>query len=392
MNLERPHPVAALRLALSGALAMACLMGFGRFSYTPILPGMMADLKLSAGDAGSIAAANFAGYLLGAILASGRWAAGRERAVALTALISTALLLFAMAMAESIPAFMVIRFLAGVASAFGMVFTTSIVLGAALGNSRVQAGHFSGVGAGIALSALVSFVAVAASGEGPAPWRGEWIAGGVVVLLASLVVFRLLPRPAAGRDEAPPEPPLRWTLPLVRLCLSYGLFGLGYVVAATFLVVMARAGTGGHTVEFLSWLVTGFAAMASLFLWQPAVRRLGLPAAYRASLVIEAAGAAVMVLLPGVSAPLIGGLLFGSTFVVATAYALQIGRMLQPRSQRRVMGLMTAAFGVGQIVGPVIAGAIVDRTGTYVVASLLSAAMLGLGGLIAPGRIKSSQD
>ncbi len=386
MTTDRLETSAGIRIGLGGALAMACLMGFGRFSYTPILPGMMADLHLTAGDAGTIAAANFAGYLLGAIGASGKWAAGRERLVALTALLATALFLFAMAFASSVPVFMVIRFAAGVSSAFGMVFTSSIVLGAAHGNAAIQAMHFGGVGAGIALSAFVSFMAVALA-SGPPPWRGEWLAGGAIVLAAALVVHALLPRVKGQAATAPPEPALQWTLPLVRLSVSYGLFGLGYVVAATFLVVMARTSQGGHTVEFLAWLITGFAAMASLFVWQLAVRRAGLNAPYRASLAIEALGSAVMVLLPGAMAPLAGGLLFGGTFVVATAYALQIGRQLAPQSQRRVMGIMTAAFGLGQIVGPVAAGFVVDRTGTYVLASLLSAAMLALGALIAPGRV-----
>lgn len=373
-------------LGLAGALAMACLMGFGRFSYTPILPGMMADLHLSAGDAGTIAAANFAGYLLGAVGATGRWAAGRERSVALTALLATGLLLAAMAFASSLPVFMVIRFLAGIASAFGMVFTTGIILGAARGSPTVQATHFGGVGAGIALSAFVSFVADQTSSGGPVPWRSEWLTGGGIVLLATILVHALLPRPQGQSGAAAPEPRLEWSVPLVRLTISYTLFGLGYVVAATFLVVMARAAAGGHTVEFLSWLITGSAAMASLFVWQLVVRRTGLYLAYRSSLAIEATGAAIMVLLPGAFAPLAGGLLFGGTFVVATAYALQICRALSPASQRRVMGIMTAAFGLGQIVGPVVAGFVVDRTGTYMVASLLSAAMLAAGALIAPGR------
>lgn len=367
---------------------MACLMGFGRFSYTPILPGMMADLHLSAGDAGTIAAANFAGYLLGAIGATGRWAAGRERLVALSALLATGLLLAAMALVSNLPMFMVVRFLAGIASAFGMVFTTAILLGAARGNPVVQATHFGGVGAGIALSAFVSFVADQTNAGGPAPWRSEWLTGGAIVLLATVLVHALLPRPQAQATAAVPEPRLQWTVSLVRLTISYALFGLGYVVAATFLVVMARSAAGGHMVEFLSWLITGTAAMASLFVWQLAVRRMGLYLAYRASLAIEATGCAIMVLLPGALAPLAGGLLFGGTFVVATAYALQIGRALSPESQRRVMGIMTAAFGLGQIIGPIVAGFVVDRTGTYVVASLLSAVMLAAGALIAPGRPK----
>ena len=378
---------AAFRLALSGALSMACFMGFGRFSYTPILPGMMADLHLTASDAGWIAAANFAGYLAGAFLASGRWAAGRERQVVLSALLATSILLAAMALFSSLPAFLLIRFLAGVASAFGLVFTSSLVLGAAAGRPAVQAGHFGGVGLGIALSAFVAWVSMLASGEGAVPnWRLEWLIGGAIVLVACAVVPGLLPRlQSAGGATAAAEPPLVWNAGMLRITLSYALFGFGYVVAATFLVVMARAGASGHLIEFLCWLTTGLAAMVSLFVWQPAQARLGTAASYRIALAMEAFGSAVMVLLPGALAPIAGGLLFGLTFVVVTAYALQIGRGYSPESPRRTVALMTAAFGVGQIIGPVVAGFIVDNTGNYIAASLLASAMLALGAAIAPG-------
>ncbi|MGO7690280.1 YbfB/YjiJ family MFS transporter, partial [Rhizobium ruizarguesonis] len=93
--------------------AMAAAMGFGRFSYTPILPGMISGVPLSAADAGFIASANFFGYLVGAVLAAYGWAAGRERLVALLSLLATAILLAAMAATDSVAVFAIIRFLAG---------------------------------------------------------------------------------------------------------------------------------------------------------------------------------------------------------------------------------------------------------------------------------------
>ena len=64
-------------------IGMAAVMGIGRFVFTPILPGMMDGLSLSAADGGLIAGANYLGYLVGALFASGGWGAGRERFVIL---------------------------------------------------------------------------------------------------------------------------------------------------------------------------------------------------------------------------------------------------------------------------------------------------------------------
>lgn len=371
----------ALRLlatALAGAVGMAVAMGFGRFSYTPILPGMMLDIPLTPGQAGVIAASNFVGYLLGAVLAGLSFAQGRERVIGLGMLLATTLLLCAMGLATSVVVLSLIRFLAGLASAFSMIMISQIVLtrGAAAGRTYVQSLHFAGVGLGIAASSLMVWLLPASQGEALANWREAWFAGAFLAMLGTACVALALPEgpPTAGKPVA--EPPLVWTRPLAALTLTYGLFGFGYVITATFLVAMARAGAVDHTIEFLCWLITGLSAAASVALWRLAVPRIGVVGLYLIGLVVEALGVLLTVVLPFPAAPLIGGLLLGATFMMITAFGLQIGRALAPMSQRRALAIMTAAFGVGQIAGPLVAGWLAGSTGSFTAPTLIASVVL----------------
>jgi predicted MFS family arabinose efflux permease len=371
-------PTHLFRTALAGAIAMAAAMGFGRFSYTPILPGMMSGVPLSASDAGFIASANFVGYLVGAVLAAYGWAAGRERKVALLSLSATALLLAAMAMTSSVMTFAAIRFLAGVASAFALVFTSSIVLshGAAAGNDHVQAAHFGGPGAGIALSSVMVMLIGLAYHGSPDAWRSNWIGGAIFSAVSLLAVWFLLPSGPATSAQTGKEPAIVWNRPMLLLTASYGLFGFGYVITGTFLVTIARMDAAGQMVEFLCWLIAGLTASVALFAWKPLVRPLGSGNVYVAALLVETAGVLATVLLPRSIAPLIGGALFGATFLAITAYGLQIGRKLSPASPRRTLAMMTAAFGVGQIAGPIVAGRIAERTGSFTTPTYMAAVTL----------------
>lgn len=357
---------------------MAVAMGFGRFSYTPILPGMMAGLGLSPADAGIIASANFIGYLAGAVAAGYGWAAGRERLISLSALVATAILLLAMGLTTSLTAFSVIRFLAGVASAFTMIFTSAIVLsrGLAAGSPHVQSTHFGGVGLGIAVSSVMVFLLPAQGFGTVVGWQAAWFGGAAIAFAGTAVVAMLLPRgPATGAVSAK-EKPLVWSRPLVVITLTYGLFGFGYVITATFLVAMARQGATDHTVEFLAWLITGLSSAVSVFLWRHAVPRLGIVGVYLAGLLVEAIGLVLVVTVPSPAAPLIGGLMLGATFIMVTAYGLQIGRALAPESPRKALAFMTAAFGVGQIIGPLLAGWLAQGSGSFAVPTLLAAGVL----------------
>jgi predicted MFS family arabinose efflux permease len=371
----------SLRYALAGALAMAIGMGIGRFAYTPILPGMMEGLGLTASDAGLIASANYVGYLIGAILAGGGWGQGRERSMAYLGTGGTAVLTAAMGFTDAIPAFLLIRFLAGVASAFMMIFLSTIIFNqlARTQQPGLQSLHFGGVGLGITVSAVLT-AAVFLLGL---DWQMNWFAAAGVSAIAFIGVVCLM----GVDDYAPPsqahrEPPLVWNASLAKISLAYAIFGAGYIVTATFLIAIVRQSEGGFVVESGVWLAAGLAGAPSVWLWSLVARRLGLAMAFGIGCMVEAVGVVASVSIGGYGAQILAGALLGGTFIAVTAIGLQIGRAVAGEAPRRALAIMTAAFGVGQITGPLLAGIAADLTGSFFAPSIGAAVALMIAGLV----------
>jgi predicted MFS family arabinose efflux permease len=368
------------RLALGGALAMAVAMGIGRFVYTPILPFMAEGIPLTASQAGLIASANFAGYLVGALIAATSWIGGSRRAWLLGGLAASAATTILSAATDAVPLLSAIRFAGGVASAFVLVFSSSVVLErlALSGRAGLSAIHFGGVGAGIAFSAaLVSLLAACGFG-----WQAQWVIAGAAALAALPVVAWLVPPDGPVTRTQAASGRMAVDLRLGALIAAYGLFGFGYVITATFLVAIVRGSPEIRYLEPVIWMGFGICAAPSALVWSAFARRIGTFKAFALACLVEGFGVAASVLIVSTTGVLLATLCLGGTFIALTALGLVGARRLSVADPRRVLALMTVAFGAGQIVGPVLAGTLVEHSGSYTLPSLIAAGTLVAAALL----------
>jgi predicted MFS family arabinose efflux permease len=370
-------------MALAGALVMAAGVGIGRFCYTPLLPAMQTALGWTVAQAGDVASANFLGYMLGALAA-----AALARGAARWRWLVVGMLLSAMTTAMggvtvAFPAWLGLRFCSGVASAFCLVLSTAIVVELLVSQARTPLGalHFSGVGGGIVISVGI----IELAGRLGLSVFGQWVTLGLVSLAlfagAWGLLRRLPQRPAAdgsgvSRAVSGPLPTPRV---LLKLITAYGLFGFGYIVTATFIVAMARRLDAVTLVEPLTWTVFGVMAAPSVLVWQRLAGRLGMLPALRLAYGVEAAGVLLAGCAAGPVAVMVGGALLGGTFVGITALGLSAARHLAGRHQDGIIGWMTASFGLGQLLGPAVAGRLAQWTQGFVVPSLVAAVLLLVG-------------
>ena len=364
----------ALDIAIGGLIALAAAMGIGRFVYTPILPFMSEGLGLTPAEGGLVASANFLGYLTGALAAAWTRMPGGRRPWLLGAVAISAATTAAMGLTTAMAAFVALRFAGGAASAFVLVLSTALVLDrlASAGRSGLSSVLFAGVGTGIAASAvLVS--ELAAQGAG---WQTLWLASGALSLVSLVACARLIPDAPDPEHESTPRGESGAKRGLAALITAYGLFGFGYVITATFISQMVRTTPEIATLERVVWLVVGLAAVPSVAFWMWLDRRIGNGTALALACLVESAGVGASALETSAIAVLFAAAVLGGTFMGITALGLVNARRLSTGDPRRILALMTASFGFGQMIGPTFAGYAYRIGDSFQIPSLTAAAAL----------------
>jgi predicted MFS family arabinose efflux permease len=280
------RPVDVLRATLAGCCATLVGLGLARFAYTPLLPAIIDAHWFTAADASYLGAANLAGYLAGALLASPLVARVSARVVLRSMMLLTTIALAACAWPVDFLWFFAWRFLSGVAGGALMVLAAPSVLPHVAPSRRgVASGAiFMGVGLGIAASGtLVPLLlrhglaqtwlglALLSLALGLLAWSG-WPAGTETASASHARPSRALPKGA-----------------LRALYLEYALNAVGLVPHMIFLVdFVARELGQGLAAGSAYWVLFGIGAVFGPIVGGVVADRIGVKLTLRLGLLLQA--------------------------------------------------------------------------------------------------------
>ncbi|WP_417277498.1 YbfB/YjiJ family MFS transporter [Celeribacter sp.] len=336
---------------IAATLVLIVGMGAGRFAFTGLYPLMISEGSLSVSQGSYAASANYAGYLAGALLASLRLPLSSS---ALCQLAGGATVLTLAALGLSLPAGIVIavRGIAGLFSAIAMVAASHWLI-----HDRQQHHSAPALYAGVGLGILVSAEAIALRAAAGADNHAIWIA--LAGLCAALLAPIFLRQKQDGRDKQAmrSEPRVPETegaeLGPWRLITIYGLAGLGYIMTATYLPLLVRTALPSLG-PVQVWALFGLAAAPSCFLWHKLHLRLGTSRSLALNLTCQGVGVGFP-LMHWPIAYLASAVIVGGTFMGVVTIVMPAGRRLAHRVRFNILAIMTAAYGFGQIIGPLIA-------------------------------------
>ncbi len=286
----------SLYATLAGLCGSLVAIGLARFAYTPLIPSLIQAHWFTSSQAVTLGAANFAGYLIGALI-------GRPLASALSNRTALRLLMavvtaafFACAYPLSISWFFAWRLLSGISGGAIMVLVATSILPHIPAPRRgfVSGMIFLGLGLGIAASGtlipeLLHF-----------GLRTAWLGLGAVALALTVVSWfgwpstnPPAPVAAAGNGHASHAS----NLGLRVLYAQYAANALGLVPAMILLVDYVARGLGrGAAIGADYWVLYGLAAIVGPVIAGNVAHRIGYGKAYRVALLLQAVAVAMLAL------------------------------------------------------------------------------------------------
>lgn len=400
-NQDRIH-YAWIVLAV-GTLVVFGSLGLARFGYTVVLPSMQAELGMDNTQAGVLATANLVGYLALSVIGGALAARYGPRVVITSGLALAGVAMLFTGLANGFLQLAIWRGLTGIGSGASNVPVMALVAAWFTARRRGLATGIAVAGSSLGLILLGPLVPRILSVYGESGWRVSWyIFGGATLILAILgwLLLRnhpdkmgLKPVGAPGENPAPGSraQALQWgrvyrSAAVWHLGFVYVAFGFSYIIYMTFFTkrLIAEGGYSPETAGRLFMTMGWFSLLCGL-IWGTISDVIGRKPALVAVYLIHALAFSLFGFWPTPTSFTISAILFGLTaWSIPAIMAATCGDVLGPRLAPAALGFITLFFGIGQAIGPSVAGYLADSSGTFASAYLLA------GGVALSGAISAS--
>lgn len=379
------------------ALVVAAALGLARFSYSLLLPPMQTALGMTNTQAGALATVEMVGYLATSLLAGVLAARRSPRRLVTAGLVLAGAGMLLTATAQDVWLAGLSRILVGMGSGASNVPVMGLMLAWFAPLRRGIASGLAVSGSSLAIitvSPLASRLIAAYPSNG---WRLCWLLfGGITLGVALLAGLLLRDRPeemglapvgaSSVSSAARPRTALAWgevfRSPLAwHLGAVYACFGFSYIIYLTFFNkrLLAEAGYTPVTAGNL-FMVFGWFSLGCGLVWGAVSDAIGRRPALALVLAIHALVFALFGLATAPAGFLVSTILFGLTaWSVPAIMAAFCGDAFDLRLVPAALGFITLFFGIGQALGPGMAGATADALGSFVPAYLLAAAVAAAG-------------
>ena len=389
-------------------------LGLARFGYTVVLPSMQEGLGMSNTQAGVLATSNLIGYLglsaIGGALAS-RYG---PRAVITVGLSTAGIAMLLTGMAQTFTTAAVWRAVTGVGSGASNVPVMGLLAAWFAAKRRGLATGIAVSGSSIGVIFIGPLAPHILSTYGDSGWRICWFIFGLAALLIAGAGFVFLRNSPAEKGLAPlgagfgesgassEDGPLKWgrvyrSAAVWHLGMVYVAFGFSYIIYMTFFTkrLIAEGGytpeAAGHLFSIMGWL--SFLCMIWGYISDLIGRKWALVIVY----LIQGAAFSMFALWPEPTGFTFSAVLFGlSAWSIPAIMAAACGDVLGPRMAPAALGFITLFFGIGQAVGPSVAGAMADAVGSFSPAFLLAGGVAFMGAvgsaLLRPASTKPGEE
>ncbi|KON27808.1 hypothetical protein AC481_03810 [miscellaneous Crenarchaeota group archaeon SMTZ-80] len=390
-------PYSSYLIVFSGFLAALASVGFARFGYSMILPGMKDDLMLIYTQMGLIESSNFIGYLIFAFVGGMLATKYGPRRIITSSLLIVGTSMLLTGFAENFIQAFILRGFTGIGSGGANVSAMGLP---AMWFSQKKRGLTAGIitsGAGGGLVLTGFLVPKLTQIYGNQAWRYSWIILGILTIVFAFVCWVGIRNPAAKKFsidkikgtglKVVSSDTFLWKVGFV-----YSFFGLSYIIYVTFFgaYLVKEIGLTSQLAGIL-WALVGFLSLASGALWGHVSDRLG--RAYGIALVYFVQSLAIFLFIfAGITELLYASvILFGMTsWSIASIVAAYSGDHFGSKLAFSAFGFFTLFFGIGQAIGPSIAGYIADTAKTFVPAFLFSSSMATIAGLLSLKMLKKA--
>jgi MFS family permease len=362
------------------AIVVAATMvaqAFGRFTYALVLPSVQADLGISYTLAGTLGMLNLAAYLLSSFGVA--WVSTRlppDRLIRVGIGIST-VGLAGMWWAPNLGVIVAAMVVTGAGGA--AIWIPAPAVSSSLVAPEKKALAIGTIGTGIGLGFLSAGVVARSVGD---DWTAVYGFETVVAVVTALLVwgFARVPTEAGG---SPPSLRALGTVPRWGYLLAtYGGFGLSMSLFVNFFVARLEEDSGYSTsTTGLIFATFGVASIFGGLMYAALSDRIGRRRAMQLGFATMAAASLLLLLGTG-PWPWIAAAVFGLAFAgVPATTATYLRDHLSAREFGSAFGVITLAFGVGQLLAPQIGGWLGDALSSFTLVFVLAATVAATSSL-----------